>query len=105
MSRNPPPSPRTLLVLGRASNLPTVWSNCIAGWWLGGAGGSMTLFQLCLGGTLLYLGGMYLNDAMDAAFDRQHYGEVFERVVLRDERPAVPPGSPSSELRKSCAMR
>jgi hypothetical protein len=29
---------RTLLVLGRVSNLPTVWSNCLAGWWLGGGG-------------------------------------------------------------------
>ncbi len=87
MSRNPPPSPRTLLVLGRASNLPTVWSNCIAGWWLGGAGGALTLFQLCLGGTLLYLGGMYLNDAMDAAFDRQH----------RRERP-IPSGAITEEL-------
>ena len=26
------PSIRTLLVLGRVSNLPTVWSNCLAGW-------------------------------------------------------------------------
>ena len=25
---------RTLLILGRVSNLPTVWSNCLAGWWL-----------------------------------------------------------------------
>ena len=29
-----------LLVLGRASNLPTVWSNCFAGWFLGGGGES-----------------------------------------------------------------
>ena len=29
---------RTLLVLGRASNLPTVWSNCLAGWLLGEGG-------------------------------------------------------------------
>ena len=75
MPRNPLPSTRTLLVLGRASNLPTVWSNCVAGWWMGGGGGLFTLLQLCLGGTLLYLGGMYLNDAMDAAFDRQHRRE------------------------------
>ncbi len=42
---------------------------------MGGGGGLFTLLQLCLGGTLLYLGGMYLNDAMDAAFDRQHRRE------------------------------
>ena len=29
---------RTLLVLGRVSNLPTVWSNCFAGWLLAGGG-------------------------------------------------------------------
>ena len=27
---------RAWLVLSRGSNLPTVWSNCLAGWWLGG---------------------------------------------------------------------
>ncbi|HTH48371.1 MAG TPA: UbiA family prenyltransferase [Candidatus Limnocylindria bacterium] len=68
---SPHPSARTLLVLGRASNLPTVWSNCFAGWVLGGGGSWRVLFQLGLGGTLLYLGGMYLNDAFDASFDRQ----------------------------------
>ena len=81
------PSARTLLVLGRASNLPTVWSNCVAGWWMGGGGSVVTLLQLCLGGTLLYLGGMYLNDAMDAAFDRQH----------RRERP-IPSGAITEAL-------
>jgi UbiA prenyltransferase family len=66
---------RTLLVLGRASNLPTVWSNCLAGWWLGGGGNVHKLFPLLLGATLLYLGGMFLNDAMDAHFDSQHRRE------------------------------
>jgi len=66
---------RTLLVLGRASNLPTVWSNCLAGWLLGG-GGSWSLFVLlCLAATCLYTGGMFLNDAFDAAFDREHRRE------------------------------
>ena len=27
-----------LLILGRVSNLPTVWWNCFAGWLLGGGG-------------------------------------------------------------------
>jgi hypothetical protein len=63
---------RTFLVLGRVSNLPTVFSNCIAGWWLGGHASTRHLPFLFAGATLLYLGGMYLNDAFDAEFDRQH---------------------------------
>ena len=31
---------RTLLILGRVSNLPTVWSNCLAGWIMGAAANS-----------------------------------------------------------------
>jgi len=69
------PSFRTLLVLGRVSNLPTVWSNCLAGWWLGGGGNFGTLPFLFLGVTLLYVGGMFLNDAFDEQFDRQHRKE------------------------------
>jgi UbiA prenyltransferase family len=76
------PSWRTLLILGRTSNLPTVWSNCLAGWWLGGAGDTKKLLPLLLGSTLLYLGGMFLNDAFDADFDAQ----------FRRERP-IPSGA------------
>jgi hypothetical protein len=75
---------RTLLVLGRVSNLPTVWSNCLAGWWLGGGGNLNKLPFLFIGTTLLYIGGMFLNDAFDAEFDRQH----------RRERP-IPSGAAS----------
>jgi len=73
---------RTLLILGRASNLPTVWSNCLAGWLLGGGGELGRLALLCMGATLVYLAGMYLNDAFDAQFDQQH----------RPERP-IPSGA------------
>lgn len=66
---------RALLVLGRVSNLPTVWSNCLAGWVLGGVGELSILLRLSAGATLLYLGGMFLNDAFDADFDRQHRRE------------------------------
>ncbi len=69
------PSLRTLLVLGRTSNLPTVWSNCLAAWWLGGGGDFKKLFLLLAGATLLYLGGMFLNDAFDADFDAQYKRE------------------------------
>jgi len=63
---------RALLILGRVSNLPTVWSNCLAGWWLGGAGDTGKLPLLFTGATLLYLGGMFLNDACDVDFDCEY---------------------------------
>ena len=52
---------RTLLILGRVSNLPTVWSNCLAGWLLGGGGSVRRLVLLCLASSCLYIGGMFLN--------------------------------------------
>jgi 4-hydroxybenzoate polyprenyltransferase len=72
---------RTLLVLGRVSNLPTVWSNCFAGWWLGGGGNYWKLPLLLCGVSLLYTSGMFLNDAFDQEFDR----------LRRPERP-IPSG-------------
>jgi uncharacterized membrane protein len=66
---------RTLLVLGRVSNLPTVWSNCLAGWWLGGGGNFWKLPFLLFGVSFLYTGGMFLNDAFDEEFDRQRRAE------------------------------
>ncbi|HSY20389.1 MAG TPA: UbiA family prenyltransferase, partial [Candidatus Acidoferrales bacterium] len=69
------PQFRTLLVLGRMSNLPTVWSNCLAGWWLGGGGNYWKLPFLLLGMSILYTGGMFLNDAFDEEFDRQRRSE------------------------------
>jgi 4-hydroxybenzoate polyprenyltransferase len=72
---------RTLIILGRVSNLPTVWSNCLAGWWLGGGGNYAKLPLLLLGTSLLYTGGMFLNDAFDQEFDR----------LRRSERP-IPSG-------------
>jgi hypothetical protein len=71
----PPSTLRTLLVLGRVSNVPTVCSNCLAGWLLGGGGDWPRFILLCAGATLLYIGGMYLNDAFDAEFDAQHRRE------------------------------
>jgi hypothetical protein len=70
---------RALLVLARVSNLPTVWSNCLAAWLLGGGSRWDQFALICLGATLLYTGGMFLNDAVDQGFDR-HY---------RPERPIV----------------
>lgn len=62
---------RAFLVLGRVSNLPTVWSNCCAGYWLGGWNGPAALLILGVAATLLYVGGMFLNDACDVSFDRE----------------------------------
>src|SRR3954468_4225694 len=76
------PDLRTLLVLGRASNVPTVWSNCLAGWLISGGGSVGALLLLCAGATALYIGGMYLNDAFDVEFDR----------LNRNERP-IPSGA------------
>ena len=78
---------RALLVLGRVSNLPTVWSNCLCGWLIGvgytkGPLDWTMLAMLSVGATLLYLGGMFLNDACDVEFDREH----------RKERP-IPSGA------------
>ena len=84
----PAPRLRTLLVLGRISNLPTVWSNCLAAWLLNGGGNWAVFVALCSGAMLLYVGGMFLNDAFDAEFDRQSRqerpipsGQIAERDV------------------------
>lgn len=80
-------SVRALLVLGRVSNLPTIFSNCLAAWVLGGGGSVGHFLLLNLGAALLYTGGLYLNDAFDADFDRQR----------RRERP-IPSGQISLAL-------
>ncbi|MDZ4288309.1 MAG: UbiA family prenyltransferase [Prosthecobacter sp.] len=73
---------RPWLELARASNLPTVWTNVTAAWLLAGGGWQdWRLGWLVLAGSLLYTGGMILNDAADVKFDREH----------RQERP-IPSG-------------
>jgi 4-hydroxybenzoate polyprenyltransferase len=66
---------RTMLVLGRVANLPTVWSNCLAGWWLSGGGNGWKLPLLLLGMSAIHTGGMFLNDAFDADSDLQRRPE------------------------------
>lgn len=70
---------RTLLRLGRISNLPTVWSNCLAGAGLGTAGLTPPGFRLialaAVSMSLVYTGGMFLNDAFDREHDRSHAPE------------------------------
>jgi hypothetical protein len=61
------------LRLGRVSNLPTVWTNVLAGAVLSGAPHALgRALPLMLALSLFYVAGMYLNDAFDAAYDRQH---------------------------------
>jgi 4-hydroxybenzoate polyprenyltransferase len=73
---------RTALRLGRASNLPTVWTNTLAGSVLAGAGSFGADFAVMLVAfSLFYTGGMFLNDAFDAQFD----------AAQRPERP-IPSG-------------
>ena len=81
-----PPKWRTYLRLGRVSNLPTVWSNTLAGMVLAGAPLTPAVFAwLALAASLLYVGGMFLNDAFDQAIDARE----------RPERP-IPSGVVSS---------
>ena len=67
---------KVALRLGRVSNLPTVWSNVLAGIALGAAPlepGPAALLAAAL--SLSYVGGMYLNDAFDAQWDAEHRAE------------------------------
>ena len=62
--------PATLLKLGRVSNLPTVWTNVLAGTVLAGAAADDRRVALvALAMSLLYVGGMYLNDYFDRSID------------------------------------
>lgn len=73
---------QTALRLGRVSNLPTVWTNTLAAAVLAGARDFGPQFALMLlAFSLFYTGGMFLNDAFDAATD----------AIERPERP-IPSG-------------
>ena len=54
------------------SNLPTVWTNVMAGWFLAGGNWTVELLWMITGVSLLYVGGMTLNDAFDAEWDAEH---------------------------------
>jgi len=63
-------TPGVALRLGRVSNLPTVWTNTLAGVALAGASPwQWATLPVALGLSLAYLGGMYLNDAFDRGID------------------------------------
>ena len=60
---------RAYLLLARVSNLPTVWTNVLAAYVIAAAAFDSLPIAL-LSVSLFYTGGMFLNDAFDAAFDR-----------------------------------
>jgi UbiA prenyltransferase family len=79
----------TLLRLGRISNIPTVWTNVLAGSVI--AGGEKHPDQIALillAMTAFYVGGMYLNDFFDREIDARdrpgrpiHAGEIRASTV------------------------
>jgi len=76
---------RSYLLLSRVSNLPTIWTNVLAG--MGASSASLewsTYVRVAVAVSLFYSGGMLLNDAFDEPFDRR----------ARPERP-IPAGDVS----------
>jgi 4-hydroxybenzoate polyprenyltransferase len=64
------------LRLGRVSNVPTVWSNVLVGVAVAGAPASLAaIAALATGVSLLYIAGMFLNDAFDHALDARERPE------------------------------
>jgi 4-hydroxybenzoate polyprenyltransferase len=67
---------KTLFTLGRVSNLPTVWTNVAAGVVLAGATPQPQIWAaLIFSISLFYIGGMYINDAFDAQWDKENRPE------------------------------
>lgn len=70
-----PVSLNIILTLSRASNLPTVWTNCLAAWIINQ--GNIHDLQwevlgwIILGSSLIYSAGCILNDAFDQKFDAE----------------------------------
>ena len=78
---------RTALRLGRVSNLPTVWSNVVAASALAGGGSVASIITTAAAISLMYVAGMFLNDAFDRDVDAQE----------RPERP-IPAGEVTADV-------
>ena len=63
------PSLSTLLRLGRISNVPTIWTNVLAGSVIAGGVHSEGIGLIAIAMTAFYVGGMYLNDFFDREID------------------------------------
>jgi 4-hydroxybenzoate polyprenyltransferase len=75
--------PRAYFLLARFSNLPTIWTNVLAGTIVSGAAFvKADVARLCVAVSLLYTAGMFLNDAFDRDFDAR----------VRPDRP-IPAGN------------
>jgi 4-hydroxybenzoate polyprenyltransferase len=82
---------RTALKLGRVSNLPTVWTNVLAGTAFATLEPDVgTILPVAVACSLLYIAGMFLNDAFDRRWDAEHRperpipaGEVEAATVFR----------------------
>ncbi len=77
---------RTALKLGRVSNLPTVWSNVIAGSALAGGAPLHLVVAIAAAISAIYVAGMFLNDAFDREIDARE----------RPERP-IPAGEVTAD--------
>jgi 4-hydroxybenzoate polyprenyltransferase len=65
-------TPAVAFRLGRVSNLPTVWTNALAGTVLAdGESWALPTLFVAIALSLLYTSGMYLNDAFDREIDAQ----------------------------------
>jgi UbiA prenyltransferase family len=79
------PSLSTLLRLGRISNLPTVWTNVLAGAFIAGGGAGWSgMAPIMIAMTAFYVGGMYLNDFFDRVADaRDRPGRPIDAGEIR----------------------
>ena len=76
------PQAAAWLRLGRVSNLPTVWTNVLAAAALAGMGWSVATLATATAMTMMYVGGMFLNDGFDHRID----------MIERPSRP-IPSGA------------
>lgn len=76
------PQAAAWLRLGRVSNLPTVWTNVLAAAALAEIGWSTAMLATATAMTMMYIGGMFLNDGFDHRID----------LIERPSRP-IPSGA------------
>ena len=63
---------RALLELSRIANVPSIWTNCLAAWFVSRGDFGSAYLWASLGASLVYVGGTFLNDAFDITWDREH---------------------------------
>lgn len=63
----------TALKLGRVSNLPTIWTNCLVGFAIAGVDSEIiNTIIICIAFSLFYTAGMFFNDFFDYQWDKIH---------------------------------